>query len=187
MGTIEKSTAQRKHLGPNDWIPAVPLAITIVVCVLSLNGLYKTWLEPVGLHLWMEEMFPRGFSGFDRFTDDPVRYKIIFSWIVVVASASGLLVGLASIRVVYRHVLSFPRLYIFAVCGYFLLIFFLLIYHGSSRPDWSPSRSIRSLFYTGLYSFGFWSVGLSLTAYYAWTGFFAGIFFTVRRLLSAED
>ena len=187
MGIIEKHTAPRKYLGPNDWIPAVPLAITIVVCVLSLNGLYKTWLEPVGLHLWMEEMFPHGYFGFDRFTDDPIRYKVIFSWIVVVASVSGLLVSLAAIPIVYRHVFSFPRLYIFAVCGYFLLIFFLLIYHGSSRLDWSPTRSIRSLFYSGLYSFVFWSVGLSLTAYYTWTAFFAGILFTIRRLLNPVD
>ena len=188
MNTIETQSPPREHPRKYDWIPVVPLAITLIVCVLSMDGLYKTWLEPTGLHVWMEGIFPRGFSGFDRYTDDPVRYKVVFSWIIVVASISSFLVSLVSIGWLYRYIVTAPRSYIIAVCVYlFLLCFFLFDIHGPSRPEWSPTRSIRSLFFTGLYSFGFWAVGLSLSAYYAWNGFFAYIIFVVRGLIRPGD
>lgn len=188
MNTVETQGPPREHPRKYDWIPVVPLAITLIVCVLSLDGLYKTWLEPAGLHIWMEDIFPRGFSGFNRYTDEPLRYKVVFSWIIVVASASGLLVSLASIVPLYRHIMKAPRVYIIAVCGYlFLLGFFLFDIHGPTRTDWGPTRSTRALFFSGLYSFGFWTVGLSLSAYYAWNAVVAGVAAVFRRSILLKD
>jgi len=166
-----------------DWIVVVPIAITFVVSLLSLDGLYQKWLEPVELHVWMESVFSRGFAGFDLYTDNPLRYKVIFSWVIVVSSAAGLLVSLASAPFMYRYIVQHPRQYVgIAVIYFFMLAFFLFLYHGPSNPDWSPSRSTRTVFYNGLYSFGFWSVALGGSSFYTWNGFLAGLTLTIRRV-----
>jgi hypothetical protein len=188
MNTVETQSPPREHPRKYDWIPVVPLAITLIVCVLSLDGLYKTWLEPAGLHIWMEGVFPRGFSGFDRYTDEPLRYKVIFSWIILVSGISGLMVSLCTIGLFYRYIMRSPRTYIIAACVYlFLLGFFFFDIHGPSQPEWSPTRTIRNLFFNGLYSFGFWSVGLSLSAFYAWSVLFVYIVTVVRRLMHPAE
>jgi hypothetical protein len=187
MNTVENHNPPREHPRKYEWIPVIPLLITLIICVLSLDELYKIWLEPIGLHLWMEDAFPRGFSGFDKYTNDPLRYKVTFSWIILVSGFSGLLVSLCSIGLFYRYITRSPRTYIIAACIYlFSLSFFLFVIHGPSQPDWTPARSERSLFFNDLFSFAFWSVSLSLSAFYAWSVLLAYIIAVVRRLVRLE-
>jgi len=188
MANANDINVRRMHPRRFDWIVVGPIAITLVISLLSLDGLYQKWLEPVGLHAWMENVFPRGFSGFDLYADNPLRYKVIFSWIIVVSSAAGLLVSLASAPFMYRYIVQHPRHYVGMTIVYFLILaFLLLLYHGPSNTEFAPSRSTRTILYSGIYSFGFWSVALGGTSFYFWNAFFAALTLIARRIFGLRN
>lgn len=171
-----------------SWAAAIPVAITMILSLASLGGLYQKWLEPIGLHIWMESVFTNSFSSFDLYADDPTRYKVMFSWIVVVASTSGFVVSLAFSWRIYKHVANHPQMYL-ALAGLFLVMLALLLlpHHGPRNVEIGLSRSTRRLFYSGIYSFGFWGLGLSGSAFFAGSALFSGIILTIRQLFGYRD
>jgi len=188
MKNADKKSVPRMHPRRFDWIVAIPITFTFLVCLMSLGGLYQTWLEPFGLHEWMKNVFHRGFSGFALYTDNPARYYVIFSWIIVGSCAASVIVSLASIPTLYKYIVQSPRHYIGLTITYlFMLSFFLFFYHGPSNPDWDPTRGTRTVFYSGLFSFGFWGFVLAGSSFYTWCGVFAGLGLVTRRVFGLED
>jgi len=159
----------RKHKKDHIIIIAV-LIFFAAFSLLSFGELWKSTLEPIGLHLWLKQAAPDTWWGFyelfQKYTDEEDRYIVMFSWVLSMGFFIGVLISVPYSLKAFNSFQKYASIngYLKVYLGGFLVFFMCII--GVAKLLFPPN--VLGVFGMKIYISGYPS--------FIFIGFFISVF-----------